>query len=773
MKSLLSLFVLLSISQFLYGQQKVVFISFDIEAGASKKDSLFTIRIFQKDSTITCALNEKAGVKAGIPFRIEFLSAKVFINPIASLVLLKDTVIKVQQSDIKLMKEVIVKSKKYIVRQTLGGYEYNPQTDSSFYKKSILLALARIPFVRIEMDKVQYKQGEIILFTINGKERPGITNWSDVLRSIKAKDVFKVELITDVPSAVQKRGFTVIINILTADMNIFGQSVSLTAMPDQRKNINSSADITFLQKKRDYSISLNNQGDRQNTTYQTKAFKNDTLVTNNELQSRFTYYNYNVSFKFGVRIDSAKEFSASISGNIYRNRNIYTNTFNFPLAFADQSNNLSGKSFTINSSYLYRKNSLINSYFALAATIDGRDFNNRISFIHPQYHDSLHNFTNTQPYSISFDYSHVNNSHKNRKTEAGIFSYIRHTKQDFQKYSVTPSNEDDVLLYSKNDSLNLHQISISPFLKYTKNFSPKKNLVVRLNTEYYSIKNITSEQNNFILPSLTAIQKNILRNNSSVSFRAGINLRKPGLDFLLPIQFSNNPALQLTGNFKIKPSKTIYIGSDLLLAKNNYVTQSITYSYSYDVTKFFTSLDSSTKQFMQEPDDHNTANDLTYSIDFQKELFKAVSFYTYVQIDFIRLKNSFHGTNFNGIGFTMTNNLSYSLPKNNGAFGFNSFINGKNFTSQGSSPGTVNYQLYYARSFFRKRVSVTVLVREFLKPYRNLDSKSISGIIAQYTYDRRPYRLIGLRIAYNFSNIRISKTATEKKAFIRGEINNY
>lgn len=772
MKRTLTLIIILTMSHFLFGQQKFAIVSFQLDGEPTKKDSSVTIHILQKDSLISCYFNEQVSIVSGQQINVDFLSAKFLIPPLHSVMIFNDTVITVKQTNAKILKEIVVNSKKLMVKQTLNGFEYNPQADSFFYKKSILLALQRLPFVKVETDKIEYKKDEPILFTINGKERAGITNWSDVLRNINAKDVYKVELITDIPSVIQTRGFTIIINILTADMNIYGQALSLAAIFDQRKNINSSTDITILRRKTDYSIRLNDGEDNQIIRYETKAYKNDILITENILHSKFTNKNNAVSIKYGLRIDSSKDLSASIAGNFYNNTNKYYNTYNFPVVFADQTNEFIGKSININTSYLYRKSRVINSYIAITANIESRVFSNRITFIKKQNYDSLHNFTTTNPVSIALDYNYSNNKQKSKKIELGVSSYFRQTEQDYYKYDLSPSNENNLLLYKQKDTLGLKQVSFAPYLRFTKTFTKKNNFVVRLKNELYFVKNIYSLNSKFILPSLSIIQKNILKNNNSITFKAGINYYKPGLDFLSPIQVSINPSMQSTGNFSLKPSKNIYVGGDLLLSKNSYITHSITLSHSFDVAWFFITFDSVSKQFFQKPDNENLYNRIAYSLDFDKELFDKLSIYTFIEINYTRFKNSLYQSKNDGLGFNMTNSLLYQFSQNGGKIGFRTYINGRDYSSQGSRLGSINYSLYYAKQFLKKRIVLTLLANEFIKPSRIIDANSISESYKQYTRQRQPYRLMSIRVAYNFSNIKLNKTAIAKSALISGETSN-
>ncbi|RYG28236.1 MAG: hypothetical protein EOO01_40090, partial [Chitinophagaceae bacterium] len=107
---------------------------------------------------------------------------------------------------------VRVKGTRHHVRQTLNGYEYFPEKDSAYRNGSLFLALQRLPFVNVSETRLDYKEGKKIWFRINGKDRKGIgDNWKEVLQSLPAKSIHKVELVTDIPVLIKNQGYDVLI----------------------------------------------------------------------------------------------------------------------------------------------------------------------------------------------------------------------------------------------------------------------------------------------------------------------------------------------------------------------------------------------------------------------------------------------------------------------------------------------------------------------------------------------------------------------------------
>ncbi|RYG16376.1 MAG: hypothetical protein EOO07_13405 [Chitinophagaceae bacterium] len=205
-----------------------------------------SINILQQNILMVGPVNTELKVLAGVKMKIEFLSNLISIKGYTDIAIYSDTIIFLGAGDLQ---PITVRSKKRMVQQTLSGFVYNPQSDSLFRKGNILMALQRLPFFRLEVDAIKYKQGEKVLFMINGKEREGIANWNDVLRNIPAKEIYKVELITDIPLTVENRGYSAIVDLRTADVNLSGSAISAVLTADQRKNLNENIDATFLKNR--------------------------------------------------------------------------------------------------------------------------------------------------------------------------------------------------------------------------------------------------------------------------------------------------------------------------------------------------------------------------------------------------------------------------------------------------------------------------------------------------------------------------------------------
>lgn len=261
----------------------------DTATALSKEIKNSKVQIIQGNMILKANLNEHIKLKLGAEFSVDFINTDLMIKGFKRLKIFADTSIPLGATSLT---EVIVKAKKKIIAENTIGFDYYPQKDSLLREKSILLGLQRLPFINgyDELSVPKYRQDGKILFTINGKQRTGIgNNWASLLGTIKGKDVFKVELIEDIPIQIKNQGYAAIINILTVDANIYGNSFNAVLFYDQRNNINTSASATFLRKRFDITLNTGRDEDNQNGRRNTEVFAQNILISALELQSRYIW----------------------------------------------------------------------------------------------------------------------------------------------------------------------------------------------------------------------------------------------------------------------------------------------------------------------------------------------------------------------------------------------------------------------------------------------------------------------------------------------------
>jgi hypothetical protein len=79
------------------------------------------------------------------------------------------------------------------------------------------------------------------------------------------------------------------------------------------------------------------------------------------------------------------------------------------------------------------------------------------------------------------------------------------------------------------------------------------------------------------------------------------------------------------------------------------------------------------------------------------------------------------------------------------------------------------YGLWYANQLFKKKLAFTFIADQFFLKNRNRLNYTKTEEFEVFTNTIEPYRLLKIRLAYRFSDIKISKVAVKKTIEISNE----
>ncbi len=754
--------------QKLQAQTKSIILIADTGINAGYKKA--KVNIFQENKIIKASLNEKIEVKSGIAFQIEFENKSIVIPGLKSLKIYSDTSIVL---DFKSLQEVVIKSKKRIVAETLTGYTYYPQNDSIFKEKSILLALQRLPFISLDNENSlpRYKTGETkLLFLINGKQRKGLENtWVNVLRAIKAKQIYKVELIEDIPQLFRNQGYDVVINIHTLDANIYGENFNAAITGDQRNNINIDTRANFLRRKTDLGIEAVAYTNSNKGQIFTKIYENGTSIAENKTDNSFKYKHLHFSAAYGYRIDSVNDIA--FTGRVEKaiNNITYINTYSFPSGQSNSKNKLDYNSASINGSWVKRKTASITKSFSVAVNLNHRPEDNRLSFITPKDFDSVNRVNIQNELYWAAEYNILNTTNPNFQKEIGLQVYRKQTSQDYNLYNINPGNNKNAdLLHSKPDTVLIKQFSIRPYYRFGKNISTTKRLAVIVSPEIYSIHVAQRQTLTYFLPRTRVSYKKILSDKLSVRNIFEFSFSKPSIDYLLPVIANTNPIETYTGNANIRPGKRFENTLEIVRRKKSNISISPGASYSFNDFDFFSQYDSVTKKMINTVNNGKTTKGLWVNLFYQFPFNKKINGSISSSLSWINSGNKIIGSSYSGIFVSGSCFFQYALGGSAGNLNFFCLINAKYNNGQGYRKQPLKYSLSYSNKI-SKYVSFSFTAENFLLKNITLRSYTYNEKYNRYTDNIQLYRLISLRFSYFFSNIKTAKYAAKKFTEIENE----
>ena len=129
------------------------------------------------------------------------------------------------------LKEVAIIAQRPIVKQEVDRLVYDVQADPDNKVITALDMIGRVPLLSVDgMDNIQLRGSNKYKILINGRESALMAqNPSDVLKSMPALNIEKIEVITTPPSKYDAEGLAGIINIITKRNTDQGYNVSANA----------------------------------------------------------------------------------------------------------------------------------------------------------------------------------------------------------------------------------------------------------------------------------------------------------------------------------------------------------------------------------------------------------------------------------------------------------------------------------------------------------------------------------------------------------------
>ena len=226
--------------------------------------------------------------------------------------------IKLQPST-KQLKEVAITAVKPLMEQEVDRIGYNVSADPEAKSIDALDMMRKVPLLTVDAnDNIQLKGSGNYKILVNGKESALLAkNPSDVLRSMPATNIVKIEVITTPPAKYDAEGLAGIINIITTKNADEGYNVNINTRYNSVWGPAVNINPTFKEGKFGFSGYMGLG--RQNQT--TNPFDNtETFLANNSVLDQNGTNTFSGNFKyfdgeFSYEIDSLNLITASVDYN--------------------------------------------------------------------------------------------------------------------------------------------------------------------------------------------------------------------------------------------------------------------------------------------------------------------------------------------------------------------------------------------------------------------------------------------------------------------------
>ena len=471
----------------------------------------------------------------------------------------------------KQMKEVTVVAVRPLIKRDLDGITYDVSADPETPVLSVLDMMRKVPLLSVDgSDNIKLKGKSNYKILINGKESALMAkNPSDVLRSMPATNIERIEVITTPPAKYDAEGLAGIINIITKKKIDEGYNIGLNGRLNTIWGPGINLNGTYKKGKFGFSgyLGYNVRHQQTNGVGGEQLFYSDhsSIVQqgSNTVGAHNTYGNVELSYE----LDSLNLLTGSLqfySGNYSQNTNQLSNAldssktlFQAYRLLSDASNGFGGLDASLNYQLGFRKdkNRLLTLSYKYSYSPNTTNINNTVTdtfnFYLPNYLQFNHAGNKEQ--TIQVDYVHP---FKNLSLEAGAKTILRNNFSNFQTSNYNEVTKDYEINPSQTNDFNYDQDIYSIYNSYSAKWdkwSAKAGLRLEHTTvraNFVSTSSTVNQDYNNLIPSLS-VQYNL--KSSSVSMGYTDRISRPGIYQLNPFVDATNPNFISTGNPNLQP----------------------------------------------------------------------------------------------------------------------------------------------------------------------------------------------------------------------------
>jgi hypothetical protein len=679
------------------------------------------------------------------------------------------------------LKEVSVTAARPLMKQEVDRISYDIQADPDSKALSVLDMMRKVPLLSVDgNDNIKLKGSGNYKILINGKESAMVAkNPSDILKSMPATNIEKIEVITTPPAKYDAEGLAGIINIITKKNADQGYNIGLNTRFNSVFGAGYNLNGTLKQGKFGMALyaGFGSNGTLTNTLGSNEnIFATQTNIVQSGVNTQKGHYHYG-SAEMSYEIDTLNLITASINlfGNnqsqygsqlsnteslgiqeqTYNLQNSGTGSFtgldaslNYQLGFKRSKDRL----LTFSYKYSYSPNKQFNDNL----------FSDRFNYPLAAFPDyQQYNDAGNKDHTIQVDYASPLT--KEVSIEAGAKAILRNNYSDFHVDDRDPVSQ----LYKTNDTLtnnfNYHQDIYSVYNSYQlkmEKWTGKAGLRLEhtaINADFTSAGVTTAPSYNNLIPSVS-IQRSF--KTSSINFGFTQRIQRPGIFQLNPFVDRSNPTFVNTGNPALKPELDNTFELTYSNFSRNAVNIGLSYAFSNNSIQNVSSLHVENSGGKSDTVTYTTFENLGtnktlgLNINTNLNLTKQFTMSLNGQVNHVWLSGTFNDKMYHNDGFTGNafGNLRYKF--NNGfALAFNAGFFSGNVNLQGSSSPFVFNQYLFSKEFFNKKFTLVLVANNPYSKFNTFRTTVNSADFYQTSYNQNYYRSFAFRLNFRFGKL--------------------
>lgn len=677
---------------------------------------------------------------------------------------------------------ITVMANKPLIKQEIDRLSYDLEADPERQSLSLLEMMRKVPLLSVDGEgNVELKGSANYRILINGKPSAMMDrNMKEVLRSMPAATIQKIEVITTPPSKYDAEGLAGIINIITHKKLPAGYSATLNTNFSTPTG-GPGAGGSFSARSGKLGFTLFTGGGIYDTPlsfdYNNRTATNTFLSQQNqkEKNSRSGYIGTELSYE----IDSLQLLAVSFnkSGSRENSHALQSSQSQGQLIQAYQlQNELEGNGNSTDASFNYQLGSTKNKeqLFTLSYRYYAYGYanENHLNFSQQQNHNQAayqqYDKGNSNEHTLQLDYI---TKVKKIGIEAGIKSIFRNNSSDFL-YLEQNGFGDFEPNPQRSNQFNNQQNVYAAYNTYQfglGRFSVKAGIrleLTQINADFLTNQTSLNKKQFNLLPAIAIGYR--LSTSSTFNFGFMQRIQRPGIYQLNPFVNRANPNVESSGNPALKAVVANAIQMGYSLQKKVFINLSVDYTFFNSLINQVAVFDASSNITRSTYQNTGTAKLLGLNLNANYPISKNWSFATNSKLFYGKIEG------ISGNVPISTSGLMYSIGANSGykfekGWRANASFNYKSpsFTLQRESNALTSSSFSVSKELIARQLTLSIVTNNPFQKYRTnqtvLSGPGFEQLISDVTYFR------SYRISLNYSFGKLTQAVKKSKRSIKND----
>jgi ferric enterobactin receptor len=672
------------------------------------------------------------------------------------------------------IKTVSITASRPVIKQEADRITYDIQADATSKFNNVLEMMRKVPLLTVDAeDNIQVSGSPAYRIFINGKPSSLLErNAKDVLKSMPASSIQKIEVITTPSSKYDAEGLAGIINIITNKTIDDGYNGNLSVnerFPTGGPTIGGA----FTTKSGKFGLSAFGGGGLANNP----VTLNDVLRTSKDLSSTLFQSgdrasdnkNAYLGVELSYEIDSLNLLSGQFNLNgsdgtgrssqnsVLRNGAAITQGYDL---LTDNDNNGQGADLAVNYQKGYRRNknqltTFSYRYYGFSNHQNADQFfNDRVNYTLPDFRQA--NKSVMSEHTVQLDHVYPVNK---INIEAGAKVIVRYNESDFQYLSADASGN-YLADPSKTNTFNNRQTILAGYNSYQyviNKWSIKAGARVEytdISADFMSTASQVSQKYFSVVPAVALSRR---FKTTGISFGWNQRIQRPGINQLNPFVDRSNPTFETSGNPDLRPTKGNQVRLGFDWTKKGSLFISLQYNWIQGLIFPVSSYDEVTNITRTRFENTGTARALGGNVNFN---------YPLTSIWNVSLNGGLmhgwatgvsNGQPIKNHGFMFNSNIASGLKLNNGwRTGINVYVNGGQLTVQQQSNAYISTSLNVSKDIIKDKLTFSAFTNNPYKRYRLNTTNSFGPNFDQVSHDQQNFSSFGGSLSYKFGKLKES-----------------